>query len=258
MMIELRGVGFHYPRQPLLFDGFDWQVQTGERWAILGPSGCGKSTLLYLLAALRLPCSGKVLIDGRAWAKPRPATGLILQDYGLLPWASVRDNITLGLRIRRFYGPDGVHAPLNEPVSEIEAQAHTWLERVGLRETAQQFPAQLSGGQRQRVAIARTLALNPDLLLMDEPFASLDTSTRAALREFVLHLAVERGMTMIIVTHSVEEAAMLGRKILVLARPPHQRARLFDNPAADAASISSATANPEICNLLRCELEAAV
>src|SRR5512133_252391 len=112
-MISIESLTFHYKTTPV-FENFNWQAQKGDSWAVLGPSGCGKSTLLALLAGLRLPTSGKVIINGETLTRPRPHTGLILQDYGLLPWATVRQNASLGLEVRDFYGADGVHAPLDK------------------------------------------------------------------------------------------------------------------------------------------------
>src|SRR5664279_6123949 len=108
-MIRLEALSFAYPGGGEIFSGFDWEVERGHSWAVLGPSGCGKTTLLYLLAGLNLPGRGAVLVDGEKLTRPRPQTGLVLQDYGLLPWATVAENISLGQRIRQFYGPDGLH-----------------------------------------------------------------------------------------------------------------------------------------------------
>src|SRR5512135_2508767 len=119
-MISVEGVTYHYLNAKPVFEDFDWQVERGEAWAVLGPTGCGKTTLLYLLAGLIFPLSGQVQIDGEVLVRPRPRTGLILQDYGLLPWATVRQNAELGLDIHRFYGPDGMHAPL-QPLSRENA-----------------------------------------------------------------------------------------------------------------------------------------
>ena len=184
-MINIHSLTFNYQNNIPLFSGFDLTISRGETWAILGPSGCGKSTLLYLLAGLRKPTAGQISIDGEVLTRPRPHSGLILQDYGLLPWSTVYENVELGIRVRDFYGPDGKHAPDNYlPKDNIDH----WLSRLGLSEVADKFPSQISGGQRQRTAIARTLALEHDLLLMDEPFSSLDAITREDLQNLTLSL----------------------------------------------------------------------
>ncbi len=254
-MIEVKGLTFRYPGGVPVFDGFDWDVPQGESWAILGPSGCGKSTLLYLLAGLRKPETGQVWIAGQPLARPRPRTGLILQDFGLLPWGTVVENASLGLKVRRFYGPDGRHAPKDEPVAQTAPRVLPWLERLGLAELGGSYPAQLSGGQRQRTAIARTLALEPDLLLMDEPFAALDAPTRESLQDLVLDLQSERELTLVLVTHTIEEAAVLGRRILVLDQPPNHEAVILDNPLAGEPSYRGSPPYLEMCNHLRRALE---
>lgn len=233
-MIRIRDLTFAYPDQPVLFEGFDWHVARDEIWAVVGPSGCGKSTLLYLLAGLRHPSSGEIRIDGEKLTRPRPGTGLILQDYGLLPWATVAENAALGLRIRRFYGPDGLHAPDGTQIQkwEIDDAIGYWLDRLGVSALCNQYPAQISGGQRQRTAIARTLAMGPDLLLMDEPFSSLDAFTREGLERLTLELRFETEVTTILVTHSVEEAVYMGQRLLVLGRSPHRRPIVIENPEA--------------------------
>jgi NitT/TauT family transport system ATP-binding protein len=144
----------------------------------------------------------------------------------------VWDNAGLGLDIRRFYGPDGKHAPVDENLDDKQTRVDWWLERLGIRHVAQHYPNQISGGQRQRAAIARTLVLNPDLLLMDEPFGALDALTREDLQRLMMELRVERDLTTILVTHSIDEAVFMGRKILVLRRPPTMEAIMVDNPRA--------------------------
>jgi NitT/TauT family transport system ATP-binding protein len=228
-MICLEAIGYSYNQGAPVFQDYSWRAEHGDAWAVLGPSGCGKTTLLYLLAGLRFPNSGRVLIDGQPLVRPRPTTGLILQDYGLLPWATVRQNVELGLRVRNFYGPDGTHAPRDySPHTRVDR----WLERLGLGHLADKYPSQISGGQRQRAAIARTLALEPDLLLMDEPFSSLDAPTREGLQSLTLELKAEQNLTLLIVTHAIEEAAFLGSKILLLSHPPNTRAEVIFNPRA--------------------------
>jgi ABC-type nitrate/sulfonate/bicarbonate transport system ATPase subunit len=265
-MISVEALTFHYKTTPV-FENFNWQAQRGDAWAVLGPSGCGKSTLLALLAGLRQPSAGKVRINGEALTRPRPHTGLILQDYGLLPWATVRQNAGLGLEVRGFYGADGVHAPseTDSKVSRLSSfkrqapfgddktfeSADFWLERLGLSAVAEKYPAQLSGGQRQRTAIARTLALEPDLLLMDEPFSSLDAPTRESLQSLTLELTAEQGLTLALVTHSIEEAALLGRKILLLNEPPNRVANVLENPGAGMSGYRESAEYAGLCRELR-------
>ena len=252
-MIRLESVTFAYaPEQPI-FQDFSWQAARGDAWAVIGPSGCGKSTLLALLAGLRFPSAGRILIDGQALDRPRPHSGLIIQDYGLLPWATVRENAGLGLQVRRFYGPDGTHAPKESLPS---AGVDYWLDRLGLSPIAGSYPGQISGGQRQRAAIARTLALQPDLLLMDEPFSSLDAPTRDNLQALTLDLWKEHNLTMVIVTHAIEEAAVLGRKILLLGRPPVCAGTVIENPGWDQPGYRDTLEYLALCRELRGLLEA--
>lgn len=229
-MIQIDNLVFRYAGGTPIFQGFCWSVADGDSWAVIGPSGCGKSSLLYLLAALRIPDQGEILIRNTPVMRPRPETGLILQDHGLLPWATIRQNVELGLRIRQFYGPDGTHSPRDYDPVEARERVDQWLERLGIADQAGKFPSQVSGGQRQRAAIARTLVLDPDLLLMDEPFSSLDAPTREGLQDLIVELQQETGLTVVVVTHSIEEAVFLGRKILVLQQPPTRTARILENP----------------------------
>jgi ABC-type nitrate/sulfonate/bicarbonate transport system ATPase subunit len=250
-MIHLDNISFAYPQSKPIFDNFNWQIQRGETWAVLGTSGCGKTTLLYLLAGLQFPTSGQILIDGKLLTRPRPRTGLILQDYGLLPWATVRGNAELGLKVRNFYGADGVHTPQDyHPKRDVMP----WLERLGIAGIAGKYPSQISGGQRQRAAIARTLALQPDLLLMDEPFSSLDAVIREDLQTLTLELCAEHGITLVIVTHNIEEAAAMGRKILLLSAPPHREAHVFENPTAGQPKHRESKEYQTLCQTLRREL----
>ena len=247
-MIETKNLTFAYKNQPPIFQDFSWKILRGEMWAILGPSGCGKSTLLYLLAGLQMPLAGKVLIHGKSLTRPRPHTGLIIQEYGLLPWATVRENAELGQRIRVFYGPDGTHAPADfQPTQSVDP----WLERLRLLPLADKYPSQISGGQRQRTAIARTLALEPDLLLMDEPFSSLDAPTREGLQNLTIELQAEQNLTLVIVTHSIEEAAVLGKKILLLRDPPNKFPEVIENPAADQKKYRESNEYLALCRDLR-------
>jgi NitT/TauT family transport system ATP-binding protein len=250
-MVELRDLTFNYgddrrnkPRADsdvrLIFDRFSWRAGAGEAWAIIGPSGCGKSTLLYLIAGLRKPRSGDILVNGHPVPRPRASTGLVLQDYGLLPWATIWENVALPMRLGRFYRnkgaeEDGVRPyPLPDIPPE---QVDYWLNRLGIADQRAKYPAQLSGGQRQRTAIARSLLQQPNLLLMDEPFSSLDAVTREDLQLLTAELRAETGVTTLVVTHTIEEAAFLGRRILVLSRPPNTHPRVVDNPGAGDAAF---------------------
>jgi len=250
-MITFSDLTFAYPGGAAIFDGFSWQVARGEAWAVIGASGCGKSTLLMLVAGLLQPKSGVALVDGQRLERPRPRTGLILQDYGLLPWATVWDNAALGLKIRRFYGPDGKHTPADENLRAVERRVDYWLGRLNIASVARQYPSRISGGQRQRTAIARTLVLEPDLLLMDEPFGALDAMTREALQTLTLELHAEQDLTTLIVTHNIEEAVTIGRKLLVLGRPPHRQAVVVENPSAGQPGFRVSEAFLKQCNRLR-------
>jgi ABC-type nitrate/sulfonate/bicarbonate transport system ATPase subunit len=246
-MIRADAVTFAYPHHLPIFEDFSLTISRGETWAILGPSGCGKTSLLYLLAGLNQPTGGQISIEGETLKRPRPRSGLILQDYGLLPWSTVRQNVELGIRVRKFYGEDGKHTPVNfQPVNSVSY----WLERLGIAEVAGKFPSQISGGQRQRTAIARTLVLEPDLLLMDEPFSSLDAITRGDLQNLTLSLCAEQNLTLIIVTHAIEEAAALGKKILLLGEAPNKIPRIFDNPCTGQENYRKSPDYHSLCNLL--------
>ena len=248
-MVEVRDITFAYGSEAPVFENFSWTVGSGEPWAVIGPSGCGKSTLIYLLAGLQKPQTGSIIVGGEPVTRPRPKTGVILQDYGLLPWATVRENASLGLKIRRFYGPDGTHAPADVRVSMEEVDY--WLKRLGIFDVRDHYPAEISGGQRQRTAIVRTLVMHPDLLLMDEPFSSLDALTRESLQDLMLGLHRETGITTILVTHSIEEAALMGKKILVLGQPPNSKAVIVDNPNSGDRKYREDEEFMFTCNRLR-------
>lgn len=250
-MIDINSLTFRY-KSTVIFDNFSWYIHAGDSWVVIGPSGCGKSTLLGLLSGLLFPKSGTIKINDQVLSRPRPQTGLILQDYGLLPWATVSQNANLGLELRNFYGADGIHAP-NDETGVFDPES--WLERLGLSSFSNKYPSQISGGQRQRTAIARTLATNPDLLLMDEPFSSLDAPTRETLQQLTLILMVERGLTLVLVTHSIEEAALLGKKILLLRTPPNHKTCIIENPLAGSVGYRDSENYSNLCKSLRNSME---
>ncbi len=195
-----------------------FSLATDETLAVVGPSGCGKTTLLYMLCGLEQPDAGQVFLDGKPVLKPGRDTAIILQDYGLLPWRTALDNVALGLKIQGV-GP-----------AERRKQAAEWLARIGLAGREQAYPSCLSGGEKQRVAIARALVCRPRLLLMDEPFSSLDAITREKLQNDLLAAWRETRVPYVLVTHSVDEAAFLARRIMVLAGCPARVKAEFANP----------------------------
>jgi len=231
-VIEVRNLTFGYGGGTFLFEDFTFTIRSGEAWTVIGPSGCGKTTLLYLIAGLTQPSRGEILIAGEKIVRARPSTGLVLQDHGLLPWATILDNTRLGLKIRQFYGPDGKHSPVNtqfDPEKDAE-RVEYWLKWLGIEQLQNMYPAQLSRGQRQRAAIARTLVLEPDFLLMDEPFSALDAPIREELQKVMNSFHQESALTSLTVTHDIEEAVVLGEKILVLGNSCNRAPKVVDNP----------------------------
>jgi len=202
------------PRRAL--DGFDLQVEEGEFLCLLGPSGCGKSTLLNLLAGFSRPDSGDVLLDGNRIIGPGSKRGVLFQTPMLFPWLSTLDNV--------LYGPRARH----EVTAEVRERALGLLETVGLSDAQEAFPHELAGGMRHRAAFARVLVNRPRLLLMDEPFGALDAITRVAMQRFLLHLWERDRITIVFVTHDVEEAVLLGDRICVMSGTPGRTRATFD------------------------------
>jgi len=188
----------------------DLEVSEGEFVCILGPSGCGKSTLLYLIAGLLRPTAGEISVNGERVTAPGRDRGIVFQEYALLPWKNVRSNVALGPKIQ------GMRR------AERNAVAQEFIDLVGLGGFENKFPHELSGGMRQRAAVARTLAADPEVVLMDEPFAAVDAHTRMSLQEELVRIWRTTGKTIVFVTHSVEEAAYLGDRVVVLSRPPSE------------------------------------
>ncbi|MEW6572551.1 MAG: ABC transporter ATP-binding protein [Bacillota bacterium] len=239
---DLRVV-YNPPGTPVTaLEGVSFRVGKGETCAIIGPSGCGKSTLLYVLAGLLRNFQGKVVVAGEPVKPGRSKTALILQDYGLLPWKNTFDNACLGLEIRRV------------PRNVREAAVKLILHELGLYELRMLYPGQLSGGQRQRVAIARALALEPDLLLMDEPFSSLDALTREALQENLLEIWGRTGCTIVLVTHSIEEAVFLGSQVVVLSPRPGKVVATYPNVGAGDKLWRRDPEFYKVCSALRQQL----
>lgn len=183
-------------------------VKKGEFLTIVGPSGCGKSTLLDLIAGLAGPTSGDLFIDGNRITKPALDRGIVMQGYALFPWRTVRHNVEFGLEIKRV------------PKKERKAISDRFLELVNLSGFADRYPYELSGGMKQRVAIARALAYDPEVLLMDEPFAAVDAQTREVLQDELLRIWEETKKTIIFVTHSIDEAVALADRVAVMSANP--------------------------------------
>lgn len=216
-------------------------IGPGSTIAFVGPSGCGKSTLLLLMAGLEKPTAGSVEFKGQPLERPHREIALVLQDYGLFPWKTVRRNVELGLRIR---GEKIDERRLEESLAELD-----------LGDKAGVYPQQLSGGQRQRVALARALILDPSLLLLDEPFAALDTLTRERLQDSVAAAWQKRRFGMALVTHNIQEAVRLGQRILVLGNNPGTILATVDNPHACSPNYRGSEEFYTLSRKLRAHLE---
>ena len=186
----------------------DLAIPKGEFVCMIGASGCGKSTLLRIIAGFEEPTTGQVSIDGKPVTGPGSDRGMVFQDYALFPWMTVRQNISFGPRQRHL------------PREQIDKTTDEFVKMVGLERFADRYPNQLSGGMKQRVAIARVLANNANILLMDEPFGALDALTREQLQNELLQIWKRTGVTTIFVTHSVEEAVLLADRVLVMSAGP--------------------------------------
>jgi NitT/TauT family transport system ATP-binding protein len=219
-------------------------LSPGETMAVVGPSGCGKTTLLLMMAGLEKPTSGTILFRGMPLTRPHREIALVLQDYGLFPWKTVLSNVELGLGIRGEYAD-------RRRVREL-------LEELDIAEKTDVYPQQLSGGQKQRVALARALILNPSLLLLDEPFAALDTLTRERLQDLVAHAWQRRRFGMALVTHNIQEAVRLGQRILVMATNPGKIVATVENPSGSGPNYRGSAEFYELCRIVRNRLEQSV
>jgi len=206
--ISVASLGHEYANKVVALQNVDLNVRTGEFICLLGPSGCGKSTLLYALAGQVKPTGGSVSIDGRPIVGPGPDRLLMFQEAALFPWLTVRGNITFAL------GAKGV------PRSERKARADQYIRRVQLTGFEDTLPHQLSGGMKMRASLARALAMDPNVLLMDEPFGSLDAQTRSHMHELLQSIWLRTGKTVVFVTHDVHEALMLGSRVVLMAPRP--------------------------------------
>ena len=204
--------------EPVLAIGnVNLQVEQGQFVSILGPSGCGKTTLLRIIAGLERASSGQIELNGKRVTSPTPRLGVVFQEHRLFPWLTVRDNVEYGMKRQ------GV------PRDKRRAASDHYLSLVGLDGFANQFPKALSIGMSQRVGIARALASDPDMLLMDEPFASVDAQTRRELQAELVDIWQHTGKTILFITHSVDEAILLSQRIVVLSKRPSTISRVFEN-----------------------------
>ncbi|PSP37696.1 nitrate ABC transporter ATP-binding protein [Halobacteriales archaeon QH_7_65_31] len=197
-------------------DAVDFEVRDGELVCIVGPSGCGKTTLFRIIGGLDSPTTGQVTLSGSPVTGPTPDLGIVFQEYHLFPWRTVRGNVAFGLEQLELDG------------DARERRIAEMLRLVGLEGTADSYPSQLSGGMKQRVAIARSLAVDPEFLLMDEPFGSVDAQTRSMLHGELLDVWHETGKTILFVTHDVEEAVTLADRIVVMTPGPGRVREIVD------------------------------
>ena len=197
-------------------NGVSFDIKENEFICVVGPSGCGKSTFLNILAGLDSPTSGEVYVDGNLVEGPGPERGVVFQQYALFPWLTVEKNIEFGLKLKGL------------PQSEIKERVEKYLEVVGLNEFAKSYPKELSGGMKQRVAIARAYAVNPEVLLMDEPFGALDAQTRTQLQQELLDTWEKEQKTCFFITHDVEEAIILATKVIIMSARPGRIKSIID------------------------------
>jgi len=218
-VIYIKDLSVHYGSQDnsvLALDRININIGKGEIFTFIGPSGCGKSTFLYVLSGILRDYEGTVLIDGQPVDPKQQRIGLILQNYGLLPWKNVRQNIVLGVKIKG--------QPREEEYFDYI------LKQLGIDQLLERYPKELSGGQQQRVAIARAFLLKPDILLMDEPFSALDAISREEMQELFLKIWQDHHVTTVFITHSVDEALYLGSKIVVFSSSPGRILGVYENP----------------------------
>jgi NitT/TauT family transport system ATP-binding protein len=222
------------------FDRMSFTIGKGDFVALIGPSGCGKSTLLHVAAGLSTPTGGVVRLKGETVTSPRPDMMFVFQQYNksIFPWKTVLDNVMLGVKYRSGASRD-----------ELKAICRKQLELVGLAQFVNYYPYQLSGGMQQRVAIARALARRPELLLMDEPFSALDAMMRVELQDLLLKLWSEIGLTILFVTHDLDEALYLAQRVIVMSASPGTIADVVDVPLAYPRNQVQTRSEPVYLNL---------
>ena len=220
--IRIENVSMRYTVKGVLpvLENICLDIAEGEFVSLVGPSGCGKTTLLNIIGGFVQPTEGSVYVDGQPVTGPGPERGVIFQQYAVFPWLTVKQNIVFGLTLRANYREHAVR----------EEVATRYIELMGLKGFEDAYPKMLSGGMKQRVAIARAYAVNPAILLMDEPFAALDAQTRDVMQELLLDILEKERKTVLFVTHSVEEAVFLSRRVVVMTARPGRIRRIIDVP----------------------------
>jgi NitT/TauT family transport system ATP-binding protein len=214
-------VDFQTETGPLrVVDEVSLDIRENEFICVVGPSGCGKTTLMNILAGFVQPTQGRVTLDGQLVQAPGRDRGVIFQEYGVFPWLTVEQNILFGLKL----------SGSKTPASERDAVCRKYLELMGLKDFAKAFPKTLSGGMRQRLAIARAYAAQPEFLLMDEPFGALDAQTRSKMQNLLLEVLQREGKTVMMITHSVDEAVYLASRIVVVTARPARIKEIIDVP----------------------------
>ena len=210
----------------VVFDDVSFDIHRREFVSVIGPSGCGKSTFIRIAAGLDRATAGEILLDGQPIHGPGPDRGMVFQAYTLFPWRTVKQNVMFGLEMQ---GKDG---------TEAEAVAREWLEMVGLSRFEESYPHELSGGMKQRVAIARALANEPRVLVMDEPFGALDALTRCKMQTYLMQIWKKVNVTILFITHDLEEAIYLSDRILVLGVNPGGVREFIENPVPRPRSVA--------------------
>jgi len=209
----------------IAFDHVSLEIHRREFICVVGPSGCGKSTFARIVAGLDEATGGELLLDGHAVAGPGPDRGMVFQGYTLFPWLTVKRNVMFGLEMNP-----------NKP-ADAESDARQWLEMVGLSKFEDAYPHELSGGMKQRVAIARALANGPRILIMDEPFAALDAQTRSQMQAYLIQIWKKVDVTILFITHDLDEAAFLADRILVMGANPGRVTEFIENPVPRPRSL---------------------
>lgn len=234
--VNIKDLSMHFDTLSV-FDDINLHVGDNEFVSILGPSGCGKTTLLRIIAGIEQAATGKVMVGGEETRKPRPDTTLVFQNFRLLPWRTVEDNVAYGLRLRRK----------NKTKARVEAQPY--VKMVGLEGREKKYPYELSGGMQQRVGLARALAIQPDILLMDEPFGALDAQTRELMQDELMRIWSADRKTVIFVTHSIDEAIVLSDRVIVMQSNPGRIVEDIQIPFERPRNVAEIRTDPRFTKL---------